>query len=144
MVIQTELDFLMRDICLPTEVISMYPNHEMWVAKCMDEHRTVFLIKNQEKNIGCAIVKVSRKYPKMLKLCYLYVIPDYRNRGYGSAIISAVEKYTKEHMMEGVYVTANPNAENMEKCLLSNLYFKIGMTNSADIVFQHLLLDNTN
>ena len=113
----------MRDICLPTEVISMYPNHEMWVAKCMDEHRTVFLIKNQEKNIGCAIVKVSRKYPKMLKLCYLYVIPDYRNR---------------------VYVTANPNAENMEKCLLSNLYFKIGMTNSADIVFQHLLLDNTN
>lgn len=128
----------MRDICLPAEVLSMYPNHKMWVAKCMGEHRTVFLIKNQENNIACAIVKISKKYSKMLKLCYLYVLPDYRNRGYGKAIISAVEKYAKERLMKGVYITVNPNARNMEKCLLSNLYFKIGTTKNGDIIFQHL------
>lgn len=138
MVIKTTVDFKMKDICLPSEVISLYPNHKKWFEKCIKENRIMFLLLINNEKTGCAIIKESHKYHKKIKLCYLYIIPRFRGKGYGSELVSAVKEYSKDQMMKGVYATTNPNAANMELCLLSNSFSLIGKTQSGDLVFEHL------
>lgn len=139
MIIQTNLDSTMKDICLAKEAISIYPKHFEWVEKCLNEKRTCFLICHHKKNIACAIIKLSNSYPKKLKLCYLYVKEEFRNRGYGSLLIGAVETYARGKRLNSVYMTASPKAKNISVCLKLNDYLIIGQTQNGDTVFQHEL-----
>lgn len=56
-----QLNDTIREICLPSEVLNIYPKHCEWVEKCISESRTCFLAQENQMPIGCAIVKISRK-----------------------------------------------------------------------------------
>lgn len=75
----------------------------------------------------------------MLKLCFLYVLPDYRHKGYARELISAVEEYASTEMLSGVYATTNPRVDYIERFISSCGYVKTGKTKYGDIVFQHIL-----
>lgn len=73
MIIQTKLNNVIKEICLPNEVLLIYPKHSEWIEKCINEHRTCFIIEEFQMILGCAIVKMSRRNLNLLKLCFLYI-----------------------------------------------------------------------
>lgn len=133
-----QLNDTIKEICLPSEVLSIYPKHREWVDKCISECRTCFLAKKNQMTVGCAIIKVGQKNPNMLKLCFLFVLPDCRSQGYARKIISAVEEYASTIGLRGVYTTINSKANSIERFIYACGYEKIGETKCGDIVFQRI------
>lgn len=127
-----------REICLPREVINIYPKHCEWVEKCICEHRVCFLVQESQINAGCAVVKVSDKYHFLIKLCFLYVLPWYRSNGYGKKLVDAVENYAFVNSLSGVYMTVNPKVNSMQKFISRCGYAKCGETDDGDYVFKRI------
>ena len=138
LVICTKLNGSYREICLPREVINIYPKHCEWVEKCICEHRVCFLVQESQINAGCAIVKVSDKYHFLIKLCFLYVLPWYRSNGYGKKLVDAVENYAFVNSLSGVYMTVNPKVNSMQKFITRCGYAKCGETDDGDYVFKRI------
>lgn len=138
MIIQMQLNETIREICLPSEVLNIYPKHCEWVEKCISESRTCFLAQENQMPIGCAIVKISRKNVGLLKLCFLYMLPDYRHKGYARSLIAAIEEYAIINGLSGIYTTVNPKTDSVERFISSCGYKKISRTKYGDIVFQRI------
>ena len=138
LVICTKLNGSYREICLPREVINIYPKHCEWVEKCICEHRVCFLVQESQINAGCAVVKVSDKYHFLIKLCFLYVLPWYRSNGYGKKLVDAVENYAFVNSLSGVYMTVNPKVNSMQKFISRCGYAKCGETDDGDYVFKRI------
>ncbi len=138
MIIQMQINDTIKEICLPSEVLNIYPKHYEWVKKCIRERRTCFLAQETQKTIGCAIVKISRKNPNQLKLCFLYVLSDYRHKGYARNLISAVEEYALINGLGGIYTTTNSKADCVDRFISSCGYKKISRTKYGDIVFHRI------
>lgn len=131
-----QLNNAIREICLPSEVLNIYPRHREWVEKCINEHRTCFLAQEKQVSIGCGIVKKAKKNIDLLKLCFLYVLPDYRNQGYARNLIFVIEEYAITNGLSGVYTTVNPKADFIERFISLCGYKKISRTKYGDIVYQ--------
>lgn len=128
-------DSLMH-LCVPDDVCSIYPNHINWILKSIREERTCFIVKNNKEECGCAIVKDSSLYNNMLKICFFYIIPCYRNRGLGASLLSYIEQFAYRKEYKGVYITVNKCSIQMQSFMESKNYTKYGEAKNGDTIFR--------
>ena len=90
-----------------------YPGFDEWLAKCKQEHRTCWVIKDGETLAAVTIVKdeTPAEYQilgRTLKIAMFKVSESYPGMKYGELLLKAVFDYVAGNSYESAYVTVLP------------------------------------
>ena len=136
----TTVDKDNSQICIQPSVVEIYPNHLEWVEKCINELRTCFLAKDKSNIIGCAITKPSMKFAGKMKLCFLFILPSYRNRGVASQLLLEIEKYARSLNLKYIYITVDKRVSDVKAFLFSHGFFPVGTTKIDEDVYEKTIM----
>ena len=89
-------------------------NHEQWREVLNpDEGNISFFVYNDHELIGHAALRKTQ-VQGMYALCYLYLLPDIRSKGWGARMVALLEDYAREKLTARQLVlrarTYNPRA----------------------------------
>ena len=86
------------------------------------DKRKLFLLYSNNILIGFSITK--KKSKKKIKICSLFIKPEYRNKGYGTILLKFVMNYYKNNSF---YLSFRCQSF-IEKCYNNNFITKFGFT----------------
>ncbi len=97
-----------------------YPGFDDWLAKCKREHRTAWIIKDDQALAALTIVKDENPAEynilgKTLKIGLLKVSEYYPGMRYGESLLKAVFDYIQANSYDTAYVTILPKYENVTR-----------------------------
>ena len=135
------IDSIADNLLLRTEMMLIYPRYADWVKKCKNEKRKAIIAKDGNIIIGFIIIKFKND---SLKLCQIYVVKDYRNKGIGKKLLSLCEREAKRNNIYRMYVTVNKCNIFMVSFLENNEFYPIDIAIYNDYVYEKTILPLAN
>ena len=134
-IVKTTIDLIDPSICFSSNALLYYPTHKSWIDKCISEKRTVFVCKENDVNIGCAIVKEHSSFKHTMKLCYLYIDEKFHNNGIGTNLLNHIEKYALSLNNQFLYSTIKKDNNEINAFYERKNYQLIDITGSYEYVY---------
>jgi N-acetylglutamate synthase-like GNAT family acetyltransferase len=109
---------------------------EEWINRELDKGITYYILENNGKPCGCVALELAR--PKVCYLERLAVLPQFRRKGFGGALVRHVLE--EAHKKEALRVEIGIIAKHTE---LREWYEKLGFSVKETVHFNHLPFDVT-
>lgn len=117
------------------------PSFDPWFAKCRNDHRIAYLIRNPETNriAALCILKSEPELPdgrrmKALKLCTFKVADEATGNRYGELLLKAVLDYVDQNQYDSTYFTVFPKLSRLVDFAQDFGFQESGKTSIGELV----------
>ncbi|WP_018240688.1 GNAT family N-acetyltransferase [Ensifer sp. BR816] len=124
-----------------------YNDFDGWTAKCVNEHRDCWIVKNGEalaaivirKNEKRSEANIKKPGKKILKICTFKVSEDHRGQKLGEQLLKQIFWHAQRNRYDVVYLTAKAKQESLIRLLEDYGFEKTNEQSDGDGVFERAI-----